>query len=459
MITQIILFCILAYVIGSIPFALIVGKVFYNTDIRTLGSGNLGTTNTFRCLGKKAGVTVFICDVSKGIVATFLPTLMLGRVDYLSIFGAFAMIGHVFPIFANFKGGKAVATGSGVFIFLYPMLSLLLLAIFFSTLFLTGYVSLGSILISLTAIGYLGFFEAGIDKWVMIVMCIFVIYMHISGTELAKKLRGEIKAEATVLREKGVEPTLAVVLVGDNKASRSYVNSKHKACLENSINSIKIELSEEISTDDLLTEIEKLNKDEKVHGILVQLPLPKHIDAEKVLNAVIPSKDVDGFHPINVGKLVIGEAKLIPCTPLGILEMIKSTGEDISGKLALVIGRSNIVGKPISTLLLQNNATVITAHSRTKDLEALIEQADIIVSCVGVAHFLSGKEKVKPTCTIIDVGNNYKDGKLVGDVNLDEFMEKVAYISPVPGGVGPLTITMLMRNTLTATYDLLDENK
>ena len=279
----------------------------------------------------------------------------------------------------------------------------------------------------------------------------------ISGTELAKKLRGEIKDEATVLREKGVEPTLAVVLVGDNKASRSYVNSKHKACLENSINSIKIELSEEISTDDLLTE--KLNKDEKVHGILVQLPLPKHIDAEKVLNAVIPSKDVDGFHPINVGKLVIGEAKLIPCTPLGILEMIKSTGEDISGKLALVIGRSNIVGKPISTLLLQNNATVITAHSRTKDLEALIEQADIIVSCVGVAHFLSGKEKVKPTCTIIDVGNNYKDGKLVGDVNLDEFMEKVAYISPVPGGVGPLTITMLMRNTLTATYDLLDENK
>ena len=145
MITQIILFCILAYVIGSIPFALIVGKVFYNTDIRTLGSGNLGTTNTFRCLGKKAGITVFVCDVSKGIVATFLPTLMLGRVDFLSVFGAFAMIGHVFPIFANFKGGKAVATGSGVFIFLYPMLSLLLLVIFFATLFLTGYVSLGSI--------------------------------------------------------------------------------------------------------------------------------------------------------------------------------------------------------------------------------------------------------------------------------------------------------------------------
>ena len=196
MITQVILFCDLAYVIGSIPFALIVGKVFYNTDIRTLGSGNLGTTNTFRCLGKKAGVTVFICDVSKGIIATFIPTLILGRVDYLSIFGSFAMIGHVCHLFAHFNGGNADATGSGVFIFLYPMLSLLLLAIFFSTLFLTGYVSLSSILISLTAIGYLSLFEAGVDKWIMIVMCVFVIYMHkkniqrlINGTENQSKLK------------------------------------------------------------------------------------------------------------------------------------------------------------------------------------------------------------------------------------------------------------------------------
>ena len=260
----------------------------------------------------------------------------------------------------------------------------------------------------------------------------------ISGTQLAKKLREEIKNEASQLREKGITPTLAVVLVGDNKASRSYVNSKHKACIENNINSVKIELDEFITTEQLLEEIEKLNNDKNVHGILVQLPLPKHIDAEKVLNAVSVEKDVDGFHPINVGKL----------------EMIKSTGEDISGKLALVIGRSNIVGKPISTLLLQNNATVITAHSRTKDLDKLLEQADIIVSCVGSAHFLTGKEKVKETCTIIDVGNNYSDGKLVGDVNTEKFVDRVAYISPVPGGVGPLTITMLMRNTLTATYDL-----
>ena len=277
----------------------------------------------------------------------------------------------------------------------------------------------------------------------------------ISGTDLAKKLRTEIKEEATILQQRGITPTLAVVLVGDNKASKSYVNSKHKACLENNINSVKIELDENISTDSLLNEIEKLNNDSEVHGILVQLPLPKHIDAEQILNAVSPQKDVDGFHPINVGKLVIGEAKLIPCTPLGILEMIKSTGDEIDGKLALVIGRSNIVGKPISTLLLQNNATVITAHSKTKNLDSLLEQADIIVSCVGSAYFLTGEEKVKETVTIIDVGNNYKDGKLVGDVNLENFMGKVKYISPVPGGVGPLTITMLMRNTLVATYDLI----
>ena len=277
----------------------------------------------------------------------------------------------------------------------------------------------------------------------------------ISGTDLAKKLRAEIKEEATILQQKGITPTLAVVLVGDNKASKSYVNSKHKACLENNINSVKIELDENISTDSLLNVIEKLNNDSEVHGILVQLPLPKHIDAEQILNAVSPQKDVDGFHPINVGKLVIGEAKLIPCTPLGILKMIKSTEEKIDGKLALVIGRSNIVGKPISTLLLQNNATVITAHSKTKNLDSLLEQADIIVSCVGSAYFLTGEEKVKETVTIIDVGNNYKDGKLVGDINLENFMGKVKYISPVPGGVGPLTITMLMRNTLVATYDLI----
>ena len=202
MVMQIILFIVIAYLIGSISPALLAGKIFYNTDIRTMGSGNLGTTNTFRCLGKKAGVIVFVLDISKGIIATMLPSLVLGRVEYLSIFGAFAMIGHVYPIFANFKGGKAVATGSGVFIFLYPTLSLILVAIFFSTLFITGYVSLGSILICLTSIVYLSIFESGIDKWIMIVMCIFVIYMHksnikrlINGTENKSKAKIKLGAK------------------------------------------------------------------------------------------------------------------------------------------------------------------------------------------------------------------------------------------------------------------------
>ena len=202
MVMQIILFIVIAYLIGSISPALLVGKIFYNTDIRTMGSGNLGTTNTFRCLGKKAGVIVFVLDISKGIIATMLPYLVLGRVEYLSIFGAFAMIGHVYPIFANFKGGKAVATGSGVFIFLYPTLSLILVAIFFSTLFITGYVSLGSILICLTSIVYLSIFESGIDKWVMIIMCIFVIYMHksnikrlLNGTENKSKAKIKLGAK------------------------------------------------------------------------------------------------------------------------------------------------------------------------------------------------------------------------------------------------------------------------
>lgn len=202
MVMQIILFIVIAYLIGSISPALLVGKIFYNTDIRTMGSGNLGTTNTFRCLGKKAGVIVFVLDISKGIIATMLPSLVLGRVEYLSIFGAFAMIGHVYSIFANFKGGKAVATGSGVFIFLYPTLSLILVAIFFSTLFITGYVSLGSILICLTSIVYLSIFESGIDKWIMIVMCIFVIYMHksnikrlLNGTENKSKAKIKLGAK------------------------------------------------------------------------------------------------------------------------------------------------------------------------------------------------------------------------------------------------------------------------
>lgn len=272
----------------------------------------------------------------------------------------------------------------------------------------------------------------------------------IDGKEIAKKTREKIKEKALLYREKGIIPTLAVVLVGDNRASMSYVNSKHKACLENEINSIKIELNENTTEEQLIEKIEQLNNDKNIHGILVQLPLPKHINSEIILQKISPNKDVDGFHPINVGNLGVGNAKLIPCTPLGILSLIKSTGEIIEGKNALVIGRSNIVGKPVANLLLQENATVTIAHSKTKNLEQLIENADIIVSCVGSAHFITGENNFKSSAVIIDVGNNYKNDKLVGDVDFDNVKNKVAYISPVPGGVGPMTITMLMQNTLTA---------
>lgn len=272
----------------------------------------------------------------------------------------------------------------------------------------------------------------------------------IDGKKIAAKHREQIKQEANEFKNLGINPTLAVVLVGENRASKSYVNAKHKACIENDINSIKIELPEATTEKELLVEINKLNNDKKVHGILIQLPLPKHINSDKILEEISPIKDVDGFHPINIGKLSVGKARLVPCTPLGILELIKSTEINIEGKNALVIGRSNIVGKPVANLLIHENATVTIAHSKTTNLNNLIKNADIIVSCVGIAHFLNNDYDYKRDALIIDVGNNYKDDKLVGDVDFDYAKDKVKYISPVPGGVGPMTITMLMRNTLTA---------
>lgn len=272
----------------------------------------------------------------------------------------------------------------------------------------------------------------------------------IDGKNIAKKIRENIKEKALLLRQKSIIPTICVIIVGDNKASRSYVNSKHKACMQNEINSIIREFEENIKEEILLEEIDKLNNDKNIHGILVQLPLPKHINAMKVLEKISPEKDVDGFNPINVGKLNLGIATLIPCTPLGIIKLIESTKEDIEGKNALVIGRSNIVGKPVASLLLNKNATVTIAHSKTTNLKDLIEKADIIVSCVGKAHFLTQDFLYKSNAIIIDVGNNYKNGKLVGDVDFENVKDKVKYISPVPGGVGPMTITMLMYNTLLA---------
>ncbi|MBF0713476.1 bifunctional methylenetetrahydrofolate dehydrogenase/methenyltetrahydrofolate cyclohydrolase [Gemella sp. GH3] len=272
----------------------------------------------------------------------------------------------------------------------------------------------------------------------------------IDGKKIALCTRNQIKKEAEEFKKLGINPTLSVVLVGDNRASKSYVNAKHKACLENGINSIKIELPENTTEEELLLEINKLNNDDSINGILIQLPLPKHINSDTVLEKISPIKDVDGFHPVNIGKLSVGKADLIPCTPLGILELIKSTNINIEGKNALVIGRSNIVGKPIANLLIHENATVTIAHSKTINLKNLIANSDIIVSCVGIAHFLGDNYSYKEDSLIIDVGNNYKNDKLVGDVDFDFVKEKVKYISPVPGGVGPMTITMLMRNTLTA---------
>lgn len=272
----------------------------------------------------------------------------------------------------------------------------------------------------------------------------------IDGIKIAKQYRNNIKQKVASLRENGIHPKLAVIIVGDNRASKSYVNSKQKACLENGIDSLKLELPESITEIELVTKIKQLNNDNSIHGILVQLPLPNHINSEIILNNIAPEKDVDGFNPINVGKLSLGTAKLVPCTPLGIIKLIKHTNESISGKKALVIGRSNIVGKPIANLLLQENATVTIAHSKTKNLSDLISDADIIISCVGIAHIISGEENFKNTAIVIDVGNNYKNNKLVGDVEFDKVKEKVSYISPVPGGVGPMTITMLMYNTLKA---------
>ena len=281
----------------------------------------------------------------------------------------------------------------------------------------------------------------------------------ISGTQLAKKLREEIKNEASQLREKGITPTLAVVLVGDNKASRSYVNSKHKACIENNINSVKIELDESITTEQLLEEIEKLNNDKNVHGILVQLPLPEHISEEKVLLAIDPEKDVDGFHPMNMGRLWSGNPLMIPSTPAGIMEMFREYNVELSGKRAVVIGRSNIVGKPMAQLLMMADATVTIAHSKTENLRELTKEADILVVAIGRDRMIKA-EDIKEGAVVIDVGmNRDEDGKLHGDVDFDEVKDVASLITPVPGGVGPMTITMLMEQTVRAASRKMNENK
>ncbi|WP_005032695.1 bifunctional methylenetetrahydrofolate dehydrogenase/methenyltetrahydrofolate cyclohydrolase FolD [Holophaga foetida] len=273
----------------------------------------------------------------------------------------------------------------------------------------------------------------------------------LDGKEIAGKLGEQVRAEVKAFTAKhGVTPMLTVVIVGEDPASKVYVASKHKTCVELGMKSEVVRLSETATEEELLAVIDRLNADPLNHGILVQLPVPKHIDSEKVLERIRPDKDVDGFHPVNVGKLSIGKEHLVPCTPYGVIKMLEISGISVAGKNAVVIGRSNIVGKPMAALLLSRSATVTVTHSKTKDLASVCAQADILVAAIGKPEFVT-KDMIKPGAVVIDVGiNRLPTGKLVGDVKFDEASEVAGYITPVPGGVGPLTIAMLMYNTLRA---------
>ncbi|MCU07633.1 bifunctional methylenetetrahydrofolate dehydrogenase/methenyltetrahydrofolate cyclohydrolase FolD [Listeria monocytogenes] len=272
----------------------------------------------------------------------------------------------------------------------------------------------------------------------------------IDGKKLAKEIQEKVTREVAELVKEGKKPGLAVVLVGDNQASRTYVRNKQKRTEEAGMKSVLIELAENVTEEKLLSVVEELNEDKTIHGILVQLPLPEHISEEKVIDTISYDKDVDGFHPVNVGNLFIGKDSFVPCTPAGIIELIKSTGTQIEGKRAVVIGRSNIVGKPVAQLLLNENATVTIAHSRTKDLPQVAKEADILVVATGLAKFVK-KDYIKPGAIVIDVGmDRDENNKLCGDVDFDDVVEEAGFITPVPGGVGPMTITMLLANTLKA---------
>jgi methylenetetrahydrofolate dehydrogenase (NADP+)/methenyltetrahydrofolate cyclohydrolase len=276
----------------------------------------------------------------------------------------------------------------------------------------------------------------------------------INGKELASELRMKMKNQVSQLKQNGITPHLTVILVGDNPASRSYIRGKEKAATETGMSSNVIEMPESTTEDELLQEIAKLNEDVSVHGILVQLPLPKQIREKQIIEAISPDKDVDGFHPINIGRMMTGDDAFLSCTPYGIITMIKSKNIPIEGKHAVIIGRSNIVGKPVGQLLLNENATVTYCHSKTENLKEFTKQADILVVAVGKAHAID-QEYVKEGATVIDVGiNRQTDGTLTGDVDFESAKEKAAYITPVPRGVGPMTITMLLKNTIKAAQGL-----
>ena len=280
----------------------------------------------------------------------------------------------------------------------------------------------------------------------------------ISGKEIAKQIREELKQEVSKLKEQNIVPGLGVILVGADPASISYVTAKEKACEEIGIFSDDNRLPADSSQEDLLALIDKMNKDPKINGILVQLPLPKHLNESEVLLAIDPSKDVDGFHPVNVGKMVVGEKAFLPCTPHGVIQMIKRSGVQLEGAEVVIVGRSNIVGKPLANLLIQKsefgNATVTVCHTRTKDIAAHTKKADIVIAATGYPNTITA-DMVKDDACVIDVGvNRIEDStrqrgyRLVGDVDFEAVKEKAAFITPVPGGVGPMTITMLLYNTV-----------
>ena len=272
----------------------------------------------------------------------------------------------------------------------------------------------------------------------------------IDGKAVSLQVKQQVKQECDKLKTKGVTPGLAVIIVGDDPASQVYVRNKEKACEECGFYSVKYALDADTTQSELNALIDKLNKDEKINGILCQLPLPKHLDDKEVINRIDPIKDVDAFHPVNVGAIMIGDYNFLPCTPAGVMELIHSTGVDVTGKKAVVIGRSNIVGKPMAMLLLHENATVEITHSKTLDLKSITKEADILVAAIGRAKFVTA-DMVKNGAIVIDVGmNRDENGKLCGDVDFENVKDKCLFITPVPGGVGPMTISMLMRNTLTA---------
>ena len=271
----------------------------------------------------------------------------------------------------------------------------------------------------------------------------------IDGRAVAKAFKEEIAEKTAQMIEKGVHPHLAVVLVGENPASQVYVRNKENGCIKAGIRSTVIRLEESCTQEELEKTVVSLNEDVSVHGILVQLPLPRHLDEARVLRLIDPDKDVDGFHAMNSGRLMNGQPGFVPCTPLGVMRLLESYGIDPAGKHAVVIGRSNIVGKPMAMLLLQANATVTVCHSRTQNLAQITRQADILVAAVGRANFVTA-DMVKPGAAVIDVGINRVDGRIVGDVDLDAVSEVAGHITPVPGGVGQMTIAMLLANTLDA---------